>query len=272
MTKKIAIVGGGNMARALIGGLIQAKISPDCIDVVDHNQDKLQRLKNDFGVCVHSNLGQWVAQAHTLVMAVKPQVMALACKQVLPFKAPDALVVSIAAGIRIEQFKDWMQTDHVVRAMPNTPSMVGAGVVGLYIPQSLNETMAKLARSIMPAMGEVIEVDSEEQLDWLSTVPGSGPAYVFRLIEALEEAMTRRGFEQSKARKMAVMTIVGAGQLALLSQESPTTLRENVTSKGGTTAQALRVMDEHGFMQMMDEAVQAAYDRNQELAEQLKSA
>ncbi len=156
--------------------------------------------------------------------------------------------------------------------MPNTPALVGAGVVGLYVPSELQAEDRTVAQDVLAAMGEVITVNSEEQLDVLSTVSGSGPAYVFRFIEALEASAVRRGFDEAGARRMAIMTVVGAGKLASLSHEAPSKLRENVTSKGGTTAEALRVMQEHDFMGMMDEAIQAAFDRNQILADELGKA
>lgn len=272
MNETIAIIGGGNMAAALIGGLIQSGVKAQAIHVIDHHAEKLKNLQKCYSVSTHDCLGDWLCEAKAVVLAVKPQVLAKACREVRTFLDKETLIISIAAGVRLAQLQEWMQSSYIVRAMPNTPSMVGAGVVGVIIPQTLSESHSGLARKLVEAMGKVIEVKSESELDWLSTVPGSGPAYVFKMMEALEAAMLHRGFDSEKAREMAVMTVVGAAELALKTQDSPATLREKVTSKGGTTAQALRVMDEYGFMKMMDDAVQAAYNRNQELAEELKAS
>ena len=153
--------------------------------------------------------------------------------------------------------------------MPNTPCLIKAGVVGLFVPSSIAQEDKEVALEIMSAMGEVIEVQSEQQLDVLSTVSGSGPAYVFRFIEALEAGAVRRGFDEKAARRMAILTVLGAAKLAVQSNETPAKLRANVTSKGGTTAEALRVMDEHDCLGMIDQALDAAYDRNQVLADEL---
>lgn len=268
MQKRIAMIGGGNMAAALVAGLVAAGHPADSISVMDRNEDKCTRLHSEYGVLTHMTAGEWLKKADLVVLAVKPQGMKVAIDQIRPYLSDGALFISIAAGLRIKDIARWLGSDRVVRAMPNTPALVKAGVVGLYVPESL-EREQPLFVDVLQSMGEVIDVKSELALDLLSTVSGSGPAYVFRFIEALEEAAVKRGFESASARKMAILTVVGAAKLAVQSSDSPAQLRINVTSKGGTTAEALRVMQEHHFMEMMDEAIQAAFDRSQVLADEL---
>ena len=250
MEKRIAMIGGGNMAGALVAGLVAAGYPAELIDVMDRNQAKCDRLQKDYGVNTHLKAGEWLKSAEVVVLAVKPQGLSQTISQCKEFFSEGVLYISIAAGIRVGDIARWLGSFNLVRAMPNTPALVKAGVVGLYVPD-VALAQKETAQSILCAMGEVITVQSEEQLDLLSTVSGSGPAYVFRF------------------REMAILTVLGAAKLAVASNDSPAQLRINVTSKGGTTAEALRVMDEHRFMDMMDEAVQAAYDRSQVLADEL---
>lgn len=268
MEKRVAMIGGGNMAGALVAGLVAAGYPADLIDVMDRNQAKCDRLQKDYGVNTHLKAGEWLKAAEVVVLAVKPQGLSQTISQCKEFFSEGALYISIAAGIRVSDIARWLGSFNLVRAMPNTPALVKAGVVGLYVPDAAL-AQKEIAQSILCAMGEIITVQSEEQLDLLSTVSGSGPAYVFRFIEVLEAAAIKRGFDPEKAREMAILTVLGAAKLAVASNDSPAQLRINVTSKGGTTAEALRVMDEHQFMEMMDEAVQAAYDRSQVLADEL---
>lgn len=272
MQKRIAMLGGGNMATALVAGLVGSGVNAKMIDVLDRNANKCEHLSQTYGVQTHQTEGDWLAEADVIVLAVKPQGLSQTIESLKTHFKEGALFISIAAGVRIADIARWVGSSRVVRAMPNTPALVGAGVVGLYVPSELEAEDRTVAQDVLAAMGEVITVNSEEQLDVLSTVSGSGPAYVFRFIEALEAAAVRRGFDEAGARRMAIMTVVGAGKLASLSHEAPSKLRENVTSKGGTTAEALRVMQEHDFMGMMDEAIQAAFDRNQVLADELGKA
>lgn len=269
MQKRIAMIGGGNMAAALVAGLVANGVEGKMIDVLDRNECKCERLRQLHGVNTYLTAGDWLKEADVIVLAVKPQGLSKTIASIKHLFKKGALFISIAAGIRIEDISRWIGAQRVVRAMPNTPALVKAGVVGLYVPETLEKADHEASYEIVAAMGEVVTVTTEQQLDLLSTISGSGPAYVFRFIEALEAAAVRRGFDVENARRMAIMTIVGAGKLASLSDETPSKLRENVTSKGGTTAEALRVMQEHDFMGMMDEAIQAAYDRNQELADEL---
>ena len=272
MNKRIAMLGGGNMARALVAGLVSAGLETINIDVLDRNADKCEALRRDFGVNAYEQAGDWLKAADVVVLAVKPQGLAQTIATLKHFLNPEALFISIAAGIRIADIARWLGSQKLVRAMPNTPCLIKAGVVGLFAPATIDANDKTTAYEILSAMGEVIETTSEQQLDLLSTVSGSGPAYVFRFIEALESGVVRRGFDEVAARRMAILTVLGAAKLAAQSTEAPAKLRANVTSKGGTTAEALRVMDERDFMEMMDQAIQAAYDRNQVLADELGKA
>ncbi len=269
MQKRIALVGGGNMGGALVAGLVKGGMNPTFIDVLERNPQKCDHLAKAYGVTTHETTGEWLKNSDVIVLAVKPQGMAQTIADIKADFKSEALFISIAAGLRVDDLTRWVGSERLVRAMPNTPALVGAGVVGLYVPEALSEDDRQTACTVVGAMGEIMAVTNEKQLDVLSTVSGSGPAYVFRFIEALEAAAVVRGFDEALARRMAIMTVVGAGKLASTSDEPPAKLRQNVTSKGGTTAEALRIMEEHDFMGMMDEAIQAAYDRNQVLADEL---
>ena len=268
MQKRIAMIGGGNMAGALVAGLSSAGYPSELLDVMDRNPGKCEKLHNAYGANTHLSAGDWLRDAEVVVLAVKPQGLSKTIEEIKPFLKKEAFFISIAAGLRVCDIARWLGSDRLVRAMPNTPALVKAGVVGLYVPEAAKD-FEQIAQEILRAMGEVITVRSETEFDVLSTISGSGPAYVFRFIEALEAAAVKRGFDPQAARKMAILTVVGSAKLAQNSSDSPAQLRINVTSKGGTTAEALRVMEEHHFMEMMDEAVQAAYDRSQVLADEL---
>lgn len=260
----VGFLGGGNMATALVGGLLRGEHADLTVHVIDHHPEKLEPLAA-LGAKTHLELGDWVTACDLLVLAVKPQTMQKALEPVKALLNPRGSALSIAAGIESAAISKWLGGCRVLRAMPNTPAMVGCGVSGLWIPEGTPEAAADAARRVLRAGGEVVEVDSEAGIDLVGAIPGSGPAYVFRFMEALEKAGLKRGLPEASAHALALGTVYGAAMLARASGEPFSRLREKVTSKGGTTAKALEVMNNRDIDAMMDEAVEAALKRTAEM-------
>lgn len=270
MTNKITFIGGGNMATAIIGGLIADGTPAESIEVVDVSGETCERLARNFGVTAHSSMDQ--AKVHqVVVLAVKPQQLLDVARQ-LGSRLSNHLVVSIAAGVRIADLTRWLGGhERIVRCMPNTPAMVGAGMTGMAAMETVQANDRSAAESILRAVGAVVWVDKESDLDWVTALSGSGPAYVFYFIEALEDAGIKAGLPAEVARRLALNTVFGAAKLALEAGEDPTLLRSKVTSKGGTTERAIASLSEDGFVDMIARAVNAAAARSKELGDDLGS-
>ncbi|MEW6132555.1 MAG: pyrroline-5-carboxylate reductase [Pseudomonadota bacterium] len=268
MTNSISFIGGGNMATAIIGGLLADGTPAASIEVVDVSGDTCARLTRQFGVkaCTAPAEAQL---AGVIVLAVKPQQLPEVAKQLAP-RLRGQLVVSIAAGVRLADLVRWLGGyARIVRAMPNTPAMVGAGISGLFAGEALEEADRSAAESILRAVGAVVWVGDEGELDWVTALSGSGPAYVFHFIEAMEEAGIKGGLSGEVARRLALHTVFGAAKLALEAGEDPAVLRAKVTSRGGTTERALASLDADGFIDMIARAVNAAAARSKELGDEL---
>jgi pyrroline-5-carboxylate reductase len=263
----LAFIGGGNMASALIGGLIARGAKPASICVVEPVPAARRRVAAKFKVRASAAADARVLAADTLVLAVKPQDMRLAATP-LAGKLGGKLVISVAAGIRLKDLSRWLGGHaKLVRCMPNTPALIGAGIAGLYAPAGVKPLERRRAERILGAVGKVVWVKDEALLDPVTAVSGSGPAYVFLLIECLAEAGRQAGLPADLAGRLARATVIGSGELARLSDESAAKLRQAVTSPGGTTAAALEVlMGEDGLQQLMVKAVAAATRRSRELA------
>lgn len=265
---RIAFIGGGNMARAIIGGLIAKGRQAAEILVVEPDVIARAKLSAQYGVEVDESNAK-VAHADVVVFAVKPQQMREAAGALAPV-APDALFVSIAAGIRVADLGRWLGgRTRVVRTMPNTPAMVHAGVTGLYAAPGLSEGDRKLADGLLAAVGATVWFENEADLDAVVAVSGSGPAYVFYAIEALEAGARELGLSAQAARSLALWTFVGAAKLAVERGEEPAVLRAQVTSKGGTTERAVAVLEQAQVKQRFIDAVKAARDRSIELGDAL---
>jgi pyrroline-5-carboxylate reductase len=273
---KIAFIGGGNMAAALIAGLA-GKLTPGAnIHVVDPNPASLEKLRQEHGVSVAAAAGAAVGAAEVLVLAVKPQVMRDVAQQLLPLlqaaqaagRAP--LLLSIAAGIRAADLSRWLGGyQAIVRTMPNTPALIGMGVTGMVASAGVSAHQREMADQIMRAVGATVWLDDESQIDAVTAVSGSGPAYVFYFIEAMQQAAEELGLTAEQGRQLAMATFSGAAQLALQSPDPVPVLREKVTSKGGTTHAALASMEAGGVKAAIVAAVKAAAARGKELGEQL---
>ena len=269
---KIGFIGGGNMARSLISGLIRQGLAPSQILVSDPGQTARSGLQETFGVTTHADNLAVANAVDLLVLAVKPQVMQPVCEAIgAALKTRCPLIISIAAGIPASAIGNWLgesasQALAIVRCMPNTPAMIGAGASGLFATPSTTPDQRQAAEQLLATAGLVVWVDTEAAIDAVTAISGSGPAYFFLLIEALEKAGITLGLPAETARLLAVETAYGAGAYARQSPDDPTTLRTKVTSPGGTTEAALAVFNNHNFTALVETAAQAAAERAQALA------
>jgi len=270
---KTLFVGGGNMASALAGGLVTRGALPSDLRVVEPLADQRERLGKVFpGIATFAApASEAVAGAAVVVLAVKPQQMRAACGALAPHLAlADALVLSIAAGMRIADIAHWLGGHgRIVRAMPNTPALIGKGISGVFAPQSVDAGDRRLAEAVLAAAGEIVWVNEESMLDAVTGVSGSGPAYVFYFLEALERAARELGFDAADSRKLAYATFDGAVALARSSPLDPEALRKQVTSKGGTTERAIASMEDAAVGASIVAAVKAAVLRARELGDAL---
>ena len=266
--RKLAFIGGGNMAAALIGGLTKQGLARERIVVADPSHQQLERLVHDHGVTTAADNQSAVVGAEVVVLAVKPQQIRAASLSLAPHLAQgQPLIISVAAGIPHAALARWLGSHAaVVRTMPNRPALNGFGATGLYAPASLGAAYRARAEAIMGAVSATVWVEHESQMDTVTALSGSGPAYFFLFMEALEAAAHARGLPKDIAHKLTLETAFGASQMARLSSESLATLREQVTSKGGTTAAALDVLDAAGLRAIVAHAVAAADRRSAELA------
>lgn len=264
---RILFIGGGNMATALIGGLVDQGSSPGDLHVVDPSPEARQRLQAQFGVSTAA-ARQGAITEDAVLLAVKPQQMRSVAKT-LSGALNGKLVISIAAGIRTSDLTRWLDGhDRVVRVMPNTPALIRLGVSGLFAGSAVKPADRVLAEDILGAVGRVVWVKREPDLDAVTAVSGSGPAYVFYFIEALEQAAAELGLSNEQAHEFAVQTFVGAAKLAADSNEPAAVLRARVTSKAGTTEAALGKLEYNNVKQYIVEAVHAAARRSAELGDE----
>jgi pyrroline-5-carboxylate reductase len=272
---KIAFIGGGNMAAALIAGLANKLTAGANIHVADPNADALARLHQQYGVTTASGTDAVVGAADVIVLAVKPQSMREVAAQLLPFidAVRPPLIVSIAAGIRGADLSRWLGGHAaIVRCMPNTPALIGKGITGMVAMPGVSAEQTKAADDILRAVGPTVWLDDESKIDAVTAVSGSGPAYVFYFIEAMQKAAEEMGLSAEQGKQLALATFTGAAQLALQSSEPVSLLRERVTSKGGTTYAALTSMENSGIKASIITAMKAAAARGKELGDELGSA
>jgi pyrroline-5-carboxylate reductase len=264
---KIAFLGGGNMATALIGGLVARGTDARSIAVVEVSPAARERLGARYPVHIATAPDGAMQRCEVLVLAVKPQDAKAALAAI---SVSRQLVISIAAGVTLDALSRWLGGYRkLVRCMPNTPALIGAGIAALYALPEVAAAEKKRAESILGAVGEVVWVAEERLLDPVTAVSASGPAYVFWFIEQLAASAEKLGLEKGTALKLAMHTVLGAAKLAASSSESPASLRKNVTSKGGTTEAALKVFDEEKLAERFARAVEAASRRATELGTQL---
>ena len=263
----LAFIGGGNMASAIIGGLIKQGTPAHRILVVEPFEEARQRLASQFDVRVLASADSTLSEAGLVIWAVKPQTFKEAAHQTNAFCA-QALHLSVAAGIRSDSIASWLGSDRVVRAMPNTPALVGLGQTGLFARAGVTAFDKKWIEQVIATTGALLWVKDEPLLDAVTAISGSGPAYVFFFIEAMVEAGVKMGLTPEQATQLAIGTFEGASQLAKSATEPPSVLRERVTSKGGTTYAALTSMQEAHMGELFQTALQAAQQRAHELGDE----
>ena len=267
----IAFIGGGNMASAIIGGLLRQGMQAAQITVVEPFADTAARLQKDFGVTVLPAAGPALGAAQLVVWAVKPQVFKEAAAPVAAHTR-QALHLSVAAGIRTDSIRHWLGSDRVVRTMPNTPALVGQGMTALFACPGVSADQKTSVEQVIATTGQYLWVAEESHLDAVTALSGSGPAYVFFFLEAMTEAGVGMGLSAQQAYKLAVATFAGASSLAAASSESPEVLRQRVTSKGGTTYAAITAMENAGIKPAFIAAMQAAEQRARELGDEFGKA
>ncbi len=264
----IAFIGGGNMARALIGGLLARGTDPRRIHVAEPVENARYGLAAEFGVQVHAENRDALAAADVVVLAVKPQVMAAVCTGIADLVASrKPLLISIAAGIRLSNFRNWLGASaRLVRCMPNTPALIGAGVTALHADGNVDNESRSRAEGILAATGATVWIDDEDLMDAVTAVSGSGPAYFFLLMETMIAAAMRQGLSADAARILVSNTALGAARMVCEGSDDPSTLRERVTSPGGTTQAALDRFESGGFRALVDAAITRATERGRELS------
>ena len=268
MTDDIAFIGGGNMARSLVGGLVARGTDPARIRVAEPVAELREALARDFGVAVFAQAAEAVASAGTWIFAVKPQVMRMVCEGLAgAAQAQHPLAISIAAGITASQLERWLGGGiAVVRTMPNTPALLGAGVTGLFASDRVDAAGRDFAQALLAAAGQTVWIDDEALMDAVTAVSGSGPAYVFLLAEAMTAAGMDEGLPPDAARTLALQTVLGAARMLTETGVDAAELRRRVTSPNGTTQAALEAFESGGLRTLVAEAIHARARRGAELS------
>lgn len=265
---RIAFIGAGNMARSMIGGLLAAGVSADRLSAADPDPKQLAQLS----ITTRHDNRATVENAEVVVLAVKPQVMQLVCAPLRESLRPDALIISIAAGVRVSSLEQWLGARAIVRCMPNTPALLRSGITALYANTRCTIEQRKVAEEILASIGTTIEVTDESQLDTVTALSGSGPAYFFRFMEAMVATGVELGIAAPTARTLVVETMLGAARMAKETGTELGALRASVTSPKGTTESALQTFERLGLAHIVAAGVRAAHQRSLELAEELAAA
>ncbi len=268
--QKIGFIGGGNMASSLLSGLIASGHSPQHLWVSDINPETLTTLAKNLNVNTSASNDELINAVDVVVLAVKPQTLSSVAKSAAPLiQQKKSLVVSIAAGISQHSLSQWLGADTaIVRCMPNTPALVLTGATALHANAQVTPEQRNLAENIMRSVGIALWVNEESELDAVTAVSGSGPAYYFLLMEAMEKAALELGLNEVTARLLVQQTALGAAKIGLESSESPEQLRKRVTSPGGTTQKALETFEQGGFTELVSKALHAARDRSIEMSKE----
>ncbi|MFW5825419.1 MAG: pyrroline-5-carboxylate reductase [Marinobacter sp.] len=267
----IGFIGAGNMASAIIGGMLDSGFVAGSIWASAPDDEHLQTIRRKFGVSVTTDNRYCAQQADVVILAVKPQIMAEVCRDIAPVvQNTRPLMVSIAAGLTAATLDEWLGGGlPLVRVMPNTPSLVGRGAAGLYANQDVSDDQKRTVESIFNSIGKALWLDDENQLHAVTALSGSGPAYFFLMLEALEAAAGEAGIEAATARELAIQTMAGAAEMAARSEHDPAQLKRNVMSPGGTTERAIQTFEDGGLRPLVAKAYQAALTRSREMAREL---
>ena len=265
----ITFIGGGNMATALIGGLFKGEFyAPEELCVVEVSDEACAKLKSLFAIRATTNLPHGLIGSSVIVLATKPQQLREVCAQLAPLLGTQ-LIVSIAAGIRAQDIARWLNTENIVRCMPNTPALIQSGVTGLYALPQVSAANREIAEKILNSVGSTVWLQEEVMLDGVTAISGSGPAYVFYFIEAMQQAARELGFNDAEAKRLVIDTFLGAAKLADASLDDVSVLRARVTSKNGTTERALLSMETDKVKQHIVAAAHAAAIRSKEMGDEL---
>lgn len=267
MQEKIAFIGGGNMASAILGGLRKQGVAADNFMVVEPFEAAREKLQRQLDIVAIPQADSSLKQAHAVVWAIKPQHFKAAVQAAIGNCHPQALHISIAAGITTATLSNWLDSHCIIRCMPNTPALIGQGMTGLYALPQVNAAQRDTAHNILCATGKLMWLDSEALIDSITSISGSGPAYVFYWIEALIQGGVELGLTPQQAQQLAAQTVAGAAALVQASDEPPETLRQRVTSTGGTTHEAIENMRQNKVQQHIVEAMHACYQRAQAMGQ-----
>jgi pyrroline-5-carboxylate reductase len=268
----IAFIGGGNIASSMIGGLIANGIKPEKLLAADSDKIQQQLISEKFGIRVFDVNCDAAKEADVIIFAVKPQVMRTVVKEIAEnIKLENKLILSVAAGIKLQSIENWLgQSSAIIRIMPNTPALIQAGASALYANKFTHDKQRNTAETIMRSVGIAIWLDAEEQMNAVTALSGSGPAYFFYFMELIENNAIKMGLNKEDARLLTVETALGAAKMALLSSCDPETLRKQVSSPGGTTEQALNIFIQGKLNELVCNAMNAAKRRSIELSESFK--
>lgn len=270
--KKITFVGAGNMARALIVGLLGTGYPAECLTASNPPNPALDAFQQQFGIQLVSDNCAAIKDADVIVLCVKPKVLPEVCQEIKAIVSDsNALVISVAAGITVDHLSQWLSPSlPIIRSMPNTPAAVSAGATGLFANENTTEAQKDLAEELFRAVGVTVWVEEEDKLNLITAASGSGPAYYFLMIEAMEEAAMDLGLTEKDARLLSLQTVLGAAKMAMESMHDVHELRASVTSPNGTTEAAISAFEKAGFKQIVKDAVSSALERSRELAQEIK--
>lgn len=270
--KNITFIGAGNMARAIIVGLISMNYPPEKITASNPQIDKLHSFQEKFGIHLLQDNCEAIQGADVVVLAVKPTTLPMVCKEIKAAALKNhPLIISIAAGINTQILSQWLDSSlSIVRAMPNTPAAVSAAATGLFATSNTTQEQKDQAEALFRSVGVTVWADEEKEMDLINAVSGSGPAYYFLMMEAMQEVAEEMGLAKESARLLSLQTVLGAARLAMESQHDISELRRSVTSPYGTTEAALRVFQKGNIKALFEEAMQAAFQRAQELAQEIE--
>ncbi|MBW5290332.1 MAG: Pyrroline-5-carboxylate reductase [Candidatus Ruthia sp. Asou_11_S2] len=266
----IGFIGAGNMAHAIISGLINNATKHNQIKISDTNEALLSLRKAEFNLEVFTDNAKLATQCNVIVLAVKPQVLSSVCKDLKDKLTTNTLIISIAAGVRSRDIERWLgDSQAIVRTMPNTPALLNQGITGLFANEQVSDKQKSLAENILNSVGECLWVDDEDLLDAITAVSGSGPAYFFLMLESMIKAGAALGLDEAVAQKLSIQTALGASMMASSSEDSPQQLRNKVTSKNGTTQAAIESFQDQDFEIIIAHAMRAAFDRANEIGIEL---
>ena len=269
----IGFIGAGNMAYAIISGLINNDFSAENIKISDTNESLLSLRKKEFNLEVFTDNSELVRHCDVIVLAVKPQMLSSVCQLLKQALNSNTLIISIAAGVRVHDIDRWLGGDcAIVRTMPNTPALLNQGVTGMFANKRVSSTQKELATSILNSVGQSLWVTDEVMLDAVTALSGSGPAYFFLMIESMSKAGVALGLDEKTAQSLSIQTALGASMMASVSDESPRDLRANVTSPNGTTQAAIESFQDQDFDMIVAHAMRAAFDRASQLAAELSDS